>query len=413
MMKEDWTSRLRERLEGHETPTPEGLWHQIEQALPKKSKARKITLQRWISIAAAILFVCGVGLSLLWKGDSTVGNTADIGSISQDNSANRRAENSSDVYSETGVSNDFMAQAKTNGNEQISFSVGNKNYILQTEVVDGEPVMLSVRVEDKISESKEVAEHATTERLPQGEKQRVVRHNGYSVMPKSFETTPRFRHRFTASLSASSLAMMDRKSNNGVLMNPTLLGGFGYNGNTTIDGNLLVPRLFLADYEERTEHKAPLTIGVRLGYDITPRMWVESGLQYSKLSSTFVRDIRGSEIKSEQALHYVGVPVSVGYRLLDVGRLSFYGVAGAQADFNVKSKNSVEGVEGDVVKDNMQFSANAALGAQFKVAPNLGIYVEPGARYYFDNGSNVMNYFKDKKLNFNLQVGARWNIGNK
>ena len=109
MMKEDWTSRLRERLEGHETPTPEGLWHQIEQALPKKSKARKITLQRWISIAAAILFVCGVGLSLLWKGDSTVGNTADIGSISQDNSANRRAENSSDAYSETGVSDDFIS----------------------------------------------------------------------------------------------------------------------------------------------------------------------------------------------------------------------------------------------------------------------------------------------------------------
>ena len=136
-------------------------------------------------------------------------------------------------------------------------------------------------------------------------------------------------------------------------------------------------------------------------------------MQYSKLSSTFVREMRGSELTSEQALHYVGVPLGVGYRIFDVGPLSFYGIAGAKADFNVKAKSSIGGVETETAKDDVQFSANASLGAQVKLTPHLGIYVEPGARYYFDNGSNVQNYFKDKKLNFDLQVGARWNIGGK
>ena len=59
----------------------------------------------------------------------------------------------------------------------------------------------------------------------------------------------------------------------------------------------------------------------------------------------------------------------------------------------------------------MQWSANASLGIQFDVIPQLGIYAEPGAKYYFDNGSHIDNVFKDKKLNFNLQFGLRWNIG--
>ncbi len=61
-------------------------------------------------------------------------------------------------------------------------------------------------------------------------------------------------------------------------------------------------------------------------------------------------------------------------------------------------------------RDKMQWSANASLGIQFDVIPQLGIYAEP-AKYYFDNGSHIDNVFKDKKLNFNFQFGLRWNIG--
>ena len=31
-------------------------------------------------------------------------------------------------------------------------------------------------------------------------------------------------------------------------------------------------------------------------------------------------------------------------------------------------------------------------------------------KYYFDNGSRVQNFFKDKPTNFNLQLGLRWNL---
>ena len=45
-------------------------------------------------------------------------------------------------------------------------------------------------------------------------------------------------------------------------------------------------------------------------------------------------------------------------------------------------------------------------------AVQLGIYIEPGVKHYFNNHSRVRNFFKDKPNNFNLQFGLRLNVGN-
>ena len=415
MKQEDWTSRLRERLEEHETPAPEGLWQQIEQSLPAERKAKVRPLRRWLAAAAAAaLLVGGVGLGLLWNKSSVddAAHTSDASNII--NNVSESASNDLQEVKETADESEaLVAQATINGTEDFHFSLGNKNYVVTKQIVDGEPVGVSIKVEEKIKEDLPAA----------SEPVRMEQRNEAMMTSRRAQTTenhqqiyvrkPRFFQRFSAGVMASSLAMANSKSAAGVLVPQVMLSPSGLS--TMGNGGSMIKQApqYLPDFEERTEHKAPLTFGLKLGYSITPRMWVESGVQYSKLSSTFVREMRGSELTSEQALHYVGVPLGVGYRIFDVGPLSFYGVAGAQADFNVKAKSSTEGVETEAVKDDVQFSANAALGAQVKLTPHLGIYVEPGARYYFDNGSNVQNYFKDKKLNFNLQVGARWNIGKK
>ena len=417
MKQEDWTSRLRERLENHETPAPEGLWQQIESALPARRKAKVTPLKKWIAAAAAVMLVGGVGLGLLWKSDNGENYVQrDVVNAVNDVVDNRTHNNSVDISNDV-VSDELVAQATSSKSEDIRFSVGNKNFIVSSQVVDGEPVGFSIKVEDKINEIQDSEEEYVSMETRKENMQRSMRSSSmpHQQTPANHHLSNKvhFYQRFSAGLAAGSVALVNSKSTTGVLMSPMALspykdGGLGENSSMYMRSSALLP-----DFEEHTEHKAPLTLGLKLGYSITPRMWVESGVQYSKLSSTFVREMRGSELTSEQALHYVGVPLGVGYRIFDVGPLSFYGLAGAQADFNVKAKSSVEGVETDGVKDDVQFSANAALGAQVKITPHLGVYVEPGARYYFDNGSNVQNYFKDKKLNFNLQVGARWNIGGK
>ncbi|RRD02380.1 porin family protein [Prevotella sp. OH937_COT-195] len=413
MKQEETTSRQKGQPEEHKTTVREKLCLRIKKSFPANRKTETATMRRWIAAVVPLLLTSGAGLLLLWSEAGHRQKTAcHIDCSKYIMQKNDISENENG--GQTAVVGDATTpQIHFKNNKEHSFSIGGRNYTIKSEVVDGKSVMLFVKVEDKINVPRDLTENISTERVRHDDTHQVVRGSEFSVMPKTFVPTPRFRHHFTASLVASNITFANVKNNNGALTNPSMLNRYDNGGNNAAGGTLFVPRLSLAGHEEHTEHKAPLTIGLRLGYDITPRMWVESGVQYSKLSSTFVREMGGNRQSTEQALHYVGVPVGVGYRLFDFGRLSFYGVAGAQADFNVKHDGSIESVEKETVKDDVQFSANAALGVQIKLTSNLGIYIEPGTRYYFDNGSDVKNYYKENKLNFNLQVGARWNIGNK
>jgi hypothetical protein len=120
--------------------------------------------------------------------------------------------------------------------------------------------------------------------------------------------------------------------------------------------------------------------------------------------------MKNNELSDHQTLYYVGLPVAVDYLLWGNKTVSAYVQAGGQVDKNVKASLESEGTKLDMEKDRLQWSAGSALGVQLNVTPALGVYVEPGLRYYFDNGSNVENIFKDKKLNFQLQVGVRLDI---
>lgn len=59
----------------------------------------------------------------------------------------------------------------------------------------------------------------------------------------------------------------------------------------------------------------------------------------------------------------------------------------------------------------LQMSVNAAFGVQFDVLDNVGIYAEPGVSYYLDDHSSLQTIYKEKPLNFNLNVGVRYTIG--
>ena len=65
----------------------------------------------------------------------------------------------------------------------------------------------------------------------------------------------------------------------------------------------------------------------------------------------------------------------------------------------------------DVREKPWQYSVNAAAGMQLNLSSVVGLYVEPGVSYYFDNGSSVSNIYKEKPLNFNLEFGLRFSFG--
>ena len=97
--------------------------------------------------------------------------------------------------------------------------------------------------------------------------------------------------------------------------------------------------------------------------------------------------------------------------------LEVYASAGGAAEFCVSGRSHTEYVEdgkvtgtanADVRDKRPQWSVGASAGVQYNVSNAIGVYVEPGVSYYFDNGSGVNTVYKDKPLNFNLNVGLRF-----
>ena len=73
--------------------------------------------------------------------------------------------------------------------------------------------------------------------------------------------------------------------------------------------------------------------------------------------------------------------------------------------------NKTAFTETEKIKINpLQCSVNAAAGIQLNLLSRMGIYAKPGISYYFDNSSSVETIYKEKPLNFNLEIGIRFSF---
>ncbi|MDY4401270.1 MAG: outer membrane beta-barrel protein [Prevotella sp.] len=168
------------------------------------------------------------------------------------------------------------------------------------------------------------------------------------------------------------------------------------------------------------KHRLPVRVGFNVAYRLTDRLSVESGVSYTRLSSDMKDGTKNNYSSSSQKLDYIGVPLNVKYRAFGYRRLSVYASAGLLTEKCVSGKTTHEYVISgekkkheaeDVAAKPWQLSVNAALGAQFDVLRNVGVYVEPGVSYYFDDRSTLSTIYKEKPLNFNLNLGVRYTIG--
>ena len=165
-------------------------------------------------------------------------------------------------------------------------------------------------------------------------------------------------------------------------------------------------------------HKMPVTVGASVKWHITEAWAIESGLNYTMLSSE-LHSGSGSYLEEEQKLHYIGIPLKVHRAIWDNRWFSFYASAGGMVEKCVSGSVDVVYVNGtsnrdmehnSLTVDPLQWSLSAAAGVQVNFTKNIGLYAEPGIAYYFDDGSQVETIRKEHPFNFNLQFGLRFSI---
>ena len=161
---------------------------------------------------------------------------------------------------------------------------------------------------------------------------------------------------------------------------------------------------------QNVSHHQPIRIGLSLRYQLNSHWSIESGLTYTRLLSDFNWSQAGRAMTTEQTLTYIGIPVRAAYQLWGSRYFSLYLSAGALLEQMVACKRSSEGQTVSIGSYPMQFSLDAAAGAEFRLGSQFGLYVEPTLSYYFDNGSQIPTIYQEKPFDFGFTVGLRFSF---
>lgn len=150
------------------------------------------------------------------------------------------------------------------------------------------------------------------------------------------------------------------------------------------------------------KHRQPVSFGLSVRKGLAKGFSVETGVTYTLLSSDV--QLAGNQHRIDQKLHYIGIPVRANWNFYDKNRFTLYVAAGGMVEKCVYGKLGGE----QLTINPLQFSVAGAVGAQFNATKHVGIYVEPGVSYFFDDGSSVQTIRKETPCNFNLQAGVRF-----
>lgn len=455
-MNNDWTDRLRDRMADYEMPVGDELWANIEQSLAQDEVfankndhsnhgvARSVVMRRF-SIAASIAALLAGGAYVYfhpWNevAENEVAAIFDKGpktfidkrktTVPKDSQA-AISDNSQKSISDNGQN----AMSK-DGLQTLSGGGQTRNNILaQSNSVELESSESALSLDlDTQSSARSVNEKSET--VPSSRSSRKVN----SLITSEGDVMSSAQNGRRTVLAQSSmdeeLGRKDKHHRGGLKLQ--LYGENGFIGKTSggnspvlmssmpssdpvyYDKNIKIANFFderymamipTADLYEETKHHQPISVGMQVGFHLLTKLKLSTGLVYTKVSSDFISGVSDTRTVSTQDLHYIGIPLNLSYSVWEYKGLHTYVTAGGEGAVNIKNHTETDGEVKESKRDKMQWSTNASVGIQYDFIPQLGVYVEPGMKYYFDNGSQIENIFKDKKLNFNIQFGLRFNVG--
>ena len=165
-----------------------------------------------------------------------------------------------------------------------------------------------------------------------------------------------------------------------------------------------------------SHHYMPFTWSLAMRYKLSNRFGLESGLNYSRLTSDFEMGADGNMICEQQSIHYLGIPVKGIFNIYNKKAWSFYGCLGLTMEIPVHAPlntsyylhGTLEATDKTTIRAPWQWSVGTGLGLQYNFTPNIGLFAEPSLQYYIPTGSNVETYRTEHPFTFSLPLGIRF-----
>lgn len=427
-MNDDWLHKIHDQMADYEIEEPDDLWEAIDEKrlqIPlRPHKSRRIMVLRWgkrFTAAAAMLAIVLSVCMYIYDGKSYMAEPKLMSSITKP-----------DVLSDSKVVNHVNATVPP----AVAAIVQRQSPRITSTAVSASRTIGKTPVTEVVAVSSDTDNSVTHPR-----NEDTVAENTDSVTPKH-PATKYPDNRLTDGNDSRNLASIGHKKGNNDKLSFSVFtsSGTGYAANRLSTGDAFVSSIGPddADWEDNPilgillfnqgkdietdiKHRLPIRFGVSFAYNLNDRFSIESGVSYTNLTSDIKEGSESYYFIGEQKLHYVGVPLNLKYRVLSLHKFDLYASAGVLAEKCVSAE-----VDKDFILDfkkersetekldekPMQFSINASAGLQYNITDAIGLYAEPGVSYYFNDGSSIKNIYKEKPMNFNLNIGLRFTFGN-
>ena len=430
-MDDKWLYNLKKRSENFERKVPDGLWDGIEQALGKQQDVvgnRKRIVPLWsrrLAVAAAVAVVVTVGFFALMDTEQTQQSVDKANSEIFGNNVVRSRENMEVKESS------LIAEVDESGKVLTCKTVGASDLLpvatfpgVETELKD------TVMAETKVEAGERKKEDVGKDRNNKNNKGHSVFDNvsrrrydyGNNAAYKPVKLKTDGGGKWSAGLYASNL-QGESSSSQGYKSFVKGANAYSEMPSPSTWATSAKADIMFNNLNETTEtkmkHHLPVRVGASVKYALTDRWGIESGLVYTMLKSELTSGSENYYYATEQTVHYLGVPLKANFIVWQNERFKAYVNGGGMMEIPLSGKSvtnyvnrgsATEQERDDVNIDRLQWSVSGAVGFQYNFNDNIGIYVEPGVGYYFDDGSDVLTVYKDKPFNFNLQVGVRFEI---
>lgn len=408
-MREDWAEKLRQKLEGHRKSPPPGLWEGIceQMGLTPEPVRQLHTLRRWYwAAAAAVLALVGffVVVSHQPASEKLIAETP----TSEGQKSKGQVRDSGVAMNQATCPPDFAPDVSHQPEQALP------------SIEEELPIELESHEEETHEEEtiQEEQQEAQDERLllpernftsdildnPSGKIKRLP----LSSHPSNWSLGV---NASGGLLAANTSQRMDRL----YYYSAKYMGEEGYtgpNGDKCDNGhdgyqsyNGYSAAMVYTLTEYRSEHHLPIRFGVSLNYQLTPRIALHSGINYTYLYSEFSIPLY-EQVNYDQKLHYLGIPLGVSWQLWKTTHFQFYVSGGAMLEKCV----SAEAEGSSVHQKPWQWSVHAAAGAEYDLIPQLGFYLEPSLGYYFDDGTTLEHYYKKHPLTPTIEFGLRLHL---
>lgn len=402
-MRDEWTKRLQARLENHEETPPQGLFAGIQKEMSRRGNAVPAKKRRntavWLWTVPAAAAVVAVGLFLANEVDKAV-----IATLPASGKMPPVAAASTKGSAET-PAHALLAEAETPRRKRIT-----PQAIAGAGAYAADAAETAPQSEPEIAKKKAMSMRTAKKAAPAAGVAHTLQSGASGTLHK----------------------------NGGTRISLAAYCGGAAGGTNRADGVMLTAGKPFGEYPKEMEgsendalaatthtlhtkasHSQPIKAGVSAKLHLGGRWGVETGVEYSYLSSQFDYDNAGTAVSTEkQHLHYIGIPIKASYSFVKTKKLSIYAAAGGAVEKLVKGKSTTHYLDASgkpditesVSESRPQFSVSAAAGAEYTVGGNVGVYIEPGVSHHFDNNSGVENIYKKRPTNFSLSMGVRINF---